>query len=437
MNRQRFILLISICFISFQAYSQDTLVISKGDLIQKLYENNRQIKIANKQVEIANGDYHQSRALYLPTVTASHTAIVTNNPLMAFGSKLNQEILTASDFNPALLNNPDRTQNFATEIQVLQPLLNLDYAYQRQAARIQTEAYQLNAERTGEYLELEVNKAFMELQLAYEAVLVMEKAKKTSEEGLRLINDYFDQGLVQKTDVLAVSVRANEVENQLRYAHSNVRNASEYLALLLGEEKNDNLYKPTERAPENIQIEMFDTNLSEARKDMAAMDMTEDGYQIMMKSGKMSLLPRINAFGSYQLYDDQPLGFSASGYVVGAKLSWNIFDGYKSIGKTEKAKAEFEKSQLENEKYKAKEQVELNKAIRQLNDAQNKVALSKRALAQSSEAYQIRKNRFDEGLEKTTDLLNTETQLFQKELENRQAIFEYNFTKEYLRFLTR
>ena len=26
---------------------------------------------------------------------------------MAFGSKLNQEILTASDFNPALLNNPE------------------------------------------------------------------------------------------------------------------------------------------------------------------------------------------------------------------------------------------------------------------------------------------------------------------------------------------
>jgi outer membrane protein TolC len=437
MNRQSFILLISIFSISFQVFGQDTLVISKGELIQKLYENNRQIKIANKQVEIANGDYHQSKALYLPTVTASHTAIVTNNPLMAFGSKLNQEILTAADFNPALLNNPDRTQNFATEIQVLQPLLNLDYAFQRQAVRIQTEAYQLNAERTGEYLELEVNKAFMELQLAYEAVSVMEKAKKTSQEGLRLINDYFDQGLVQKTDVLAVSVRSNEVENQLQYAHSNVRNTSEYLAFLLGEENNDKLFKPTERAPENIQIETFDTNLSESRKDMAAMDRTEDGYQIMMKSNKMSLLPRINAFGSYQLYDEQPLSFAASGYVVGAKLSWNIFDGYKSIGKIEKAKAEFEKSQLENEKYKAKEQVELNKAIRQLNDAQNKVALSKLALEQSSEAYQIRKNRFDEGLEKTADLLNTETQLFQKELENRQAIFEYNFTKEYLRFLTR
>jgi hypothetical protein len=39
---------------------------------------------------------------------------------MAFGSKLNQATITASDFNPEILNNPDRTTNFATKIEVLQ-----------------------------------------------------------------------------------------------------------------------------------------------------------------------------------------------------------------------------------------------------------------------------------------------------------------------------
>jgi outer membrane protein TolC len=437
MNKQAFLLLISICTIGLNAYSQDTLLISKTDLIQKLHDQNLQLKIANKQVEIANGDYNQSKALFLPTVTASYTGIVTNNPLMAFGSKLNQERLTAADFNPALLNDPDDIQNYATEIQVLQPLLNLDYAFQRQAARIQSEAYQLNAERTGEYLELEVNKAYMELQLAYEAVSVMEKAKITSTEGLRLIQNYFDEGLLQKTDVLSMSVRVYEVENQLRYAHTNIRNASENLAFLLGEDINESLYKPDERIPENIQIEVFDDMLSDARKDLLAINKSEDGYKKLLKSGNMSLIPRINAFGSYLIYDNEPLGFDASGYLLGINLSWNIFDGYKSIGKIERSKAEFEKAHIENEEYRGKEQIQLNKTIRQLNDAENKVTLSKLALEQSREAYQIRRNRFEEGLEKTTDLLTSETQVFQKELENRQAIFEYNFTKEYLRFLTR
>ena len=81
--------------------------------------------------------------------------------------------------------------------------------------------------------------------------------------------------------------------------------------------------------------------------------------------------------------------------------------------------------------------MELNKTNRQLKDAENKVNLAQLALEQSQEAYRIRQNRFTQGLEKTTDLLQSETQMIQKELEHLQAIFEYNFTKQYLQFLTK
>lgn len=431
------LLFIIIWSITMQSYAQDTLVIDKTELLQKIHEGNLQLKIANKQVEIAQGDLSQSRASYLPTITASHTAMVTNNPLMAFGSKLNQEILTQADFNPALLNDPDQTKNFATEIQILQPLLNLDYAYQRQGARIQTEAQTLQAQRTSEYLEMEVLKAYMQLQLSYEAVAVLRKAQFTAREGLRVIDNYNQQGLVQKTDVLAVNVRASEVESQLLFAESNVENASAYLSFLLGTQDQDIVYKPSERSAESIEVEVFDSELSESRKDVTAMSRAEEGYQAMLKSDKMSLIPRINAFGSYQLYDDTFAGFGASGYIVGAQLSWNIFDGSRTIGKIQKSKAQFEKAQFENSQYKGKEQMELDKTIRQLNDLQNKVRLTGQALEQSEEAYRIRKDRFAEGLEKTADLLAAETKYFQKELEYRQSIFEYNLTKEYLRFLTK
>ncbi|MTI41624.1 TolC family protein [Fulvivirga lutimaris] len=431
------LLLIIIWSLTIKSYAQDTLVIDKSALLQKVHEGNLQLKIASKQVEIAQGDLSQSRASYLPTITASHTAMVTNNPLMAFGSKLNQEILTQADFNPALLNDPDNTTNFATEIQILQPLLNLDYAYQRQGAIIQAEAQVLQAQRTSEYLELEVLKAYMQLQLSYEAVSVLRKAQKTAREGLRVINDYNDQGLVQKTDVLAVKVRVSEVESQLRFAESNVQNASAYLGFLFGTQDQGIIYRPSERSAASVEIETFDDQLSDSRKDVTAMSKAEEGYQAMLKSDKMSLIPRINAFGSYQLYDEALFGFGASGYIVGAQLSWNIFDGSRTIGKIQKSKAQFEKARFENNQYKGKEQMELDKTIRQLNDLQNKVRLTGQALEQSEEAYRIRKDRFAEGLEKTADLLAAETKYFQKELEYRQSIFEYNLTKEYLRFLTK
>jgi outer membrane protein TolC len=437
MKKIHLIVLFGIILMSSISYGQDTLAISKTDLWQKVADKNLQIKIADQEFKSAQADYRQSNSLFLPNISASHTAISTTNPLMAFGSKLNQEILTASDFDPNLLNNPNRTTNFATKIEILQPIINVDGLYGRQAARARMNAYSLQTERTKEYLQLEVRKSFMELQLAYKAVAVLEKANATAAENLKLIGNYFKQGILQKTDLLSVQVRVSEIKNQLQYAKSNVQNASDYLAFLLNEDLGDKVYKPAEALENTITIQTINTSLSKNRKDIQAMDQSTEAYQKMLLSSKMTFLPRLNAFGSYELYDDTLFGTNAKGYVVGAQLSWNVFDGYKSIGKMEKAKADFQKAEIETQQYKAKSQLELNKANRQLIDAENKVNLSKLDLEQSQEGYRIRSNRFTQGLEKTTDLLQAETQMFKKELDYLQAVFEYNYTQEYLQFLTK
>lgn len=437
MRNINFIIIMGSLSVSALCFGQDTLTISKKEIVQKANDKNLQLQIANQAYKSAQADYRQSNALFLPSISASHTAISTTNPLMAFGSKLNQEVLTASDFNPALLNNPSATQNYATKIEVLQPLINVDGLYGRQAAKSKMEAFQLQTERTGEYLALEVNKSFMQLQLAYKAVKVLEKANKTAEANLKLIENYFKQGILQKTDVLSVQVRVGEIKNQLQYAKSNVQNASDYLAFLLNEDNNNKVYKPLEELDNTIAISSSNAIISGNRKDILAMDKSSEAYAKMYQSSKMNFLPTLNAFGSYELYDDKLFGTNAQGYLVGAQLSWKVFDGYKSIGKMEKAKAEFQKATAENQQYKSQSQLELNKTNRQLKDAENKVNLEKLALEQSQEAYRIRSNRFAQGLEKTTDLLQAETQMFQKELELLQAVFEYDFTQEYLQFLTK
>jgi outer membrane protein TolC len=422
--------------ISTLGFGQDTLTISKSEIWQKAKDKNLQIKIADQTFKSAQADYRQSNALFLPSITASHTAISTTNPLMAFGSKLNQEVLSASDFNPALLNDPAVTQHYATKIEVLQPLINIDGLYGRQAAKSKMEAFQLQTERTTEYLELEVNKSFMQLQLSYKAVKVLEKASATADANLKLVENYFKQGILQKTDLLSVQVRVNEIKNQLQYAKSNVQNASDYLAFLLNEDNTNKVYKPLEELTNTISISSINSTISGNRKDILAMDKSSEAYAKMLQSSKMNFLPTLNAFGSYEMYDDTLFGTNAQGYLVGAQLSWKVFDGYKSIGKMEKAKADYQKAEVENQQYKSQSQLELNKTNRQLKDAENKVNLEKLALEQSQEAYRIRSNRFTQGLEKTTDLLQAETQMFQKELELLQAVFEYDFTQEYLQFLT-
>lgn len=417
--------------------AQDTVLITKKTLLEKASVQNLQIKIAEKEFKSAQADYRQSNAVVLPNISLSHTALLTTNPLMAFGSKLNQEILTMADFNPALLNDPATTRNYATRVEVLQPLLNLDGFYGRAAAKAKMEAYDLKAERTKEYLELELSKAYMHLQLAYKALQVMEKANTTGDANLKLVENYFKQGMLQKTDLLMVQVRVGEIKNQLQYTKSNVQNASDYLAFLLNEDPKGKTFKPAEEMEKNLVVEQLSAWLPDNRRDLLAMDKSVAAYKQVWHMSQWSMLPRLNAFSSYELYDQRLFGTQAKGYLVGLQLSWNLFDGYKSLGKTQKAKAEYQKMSFEAEQYKAQSKLELDKSQRQLKDAENKVNLASLAYQQSQEAYRIRNNRFKQGLEKTSDLLAAETQQLQKELEYLQSLFDYHFTKQYVQFLSK
>ena len=118
----RFLLLL----VFYSGLAQETKSITKDEVLAKVKESNNTIKMAQQDALSAKGDYNQTNAILLPNISVSHTAIATTNPLMAFGSKLNQEILTAADFNPDLLNDPRQIEDYATRIEVQQPLFNFD-----------------------------------------------------------------------------------------------------------------------------------------------------------------------------------------------------------------------------------------------------------------------------------------------------------------------
>lgn len=426
--------LLSIILIATASFSQEVRTISKSDLMQKVLENGNALKIQAQQVTEAKGDLNQANAVFLPSITASYTGLTTTNPLMAFGSKLNQEVLTASDFNPQLLNDPLRTDNFATKLEVRQPLINLDGIYQRKAAKSKFEAAQFQESRTREHLELQVDEVYMQLQLAYKMKDVLERSKAASEENLRIANNSFKQGLLQRSDLLAAEVQVLEMENRLAYAQSNIANISGQLSVLMND-SNTMVYLP-DATLEPVNEVVIPESLSSERADLQAMMAASEAYGQQYRSDKMSFLPRLNAFGSYELYDNEFLQADANGYLVGAQLSWDLFDGNKRIGKTQKSRAAYERSKIEYDQYLAESKLELEKAYRMLSDAGNDLTLSKKALEQYEESLRIRKNRFRAGLERTSELLFAEAKFAEKQLEYYQTVFQYNYVQAYVRFLT-
>lgn len=420
-------------FLAQLSYGQEYKSISLAEIKYQVAQSNLDLKIANQSTEISKAEYQQTNAVFLPSVSISHTGIKTTNPLMAFGSKLNQEILTPNDFNPDLLNDPDKTTNFQTLISVAQPILNLDAIQQRRAAKNKFDATELQSQRTQDYIDLTVERAYMELQIAYEYKNVLEHASKTMAENLQMAKNHFEAGYMQKADVLEVEIEALKIKDQIVEATNTIKVKSDAIYNLMGQ-PSEILLKPNEDLILNAEQSMV-SELNLERADLMAMEIQSKAYENMYGASKMNFVPRINAFGSYELYDDSMFQTTASGYTVGISMSWDIFKGYQNIGNLKKSKVLAEKASTEYEQYKLNAALEFEKTKDALELSKSKLKTANLAVEQATEAYRIRKNRYEGGLEKTSDLLQSEGLKLQKNLEYLKAIFEFNFTQSYLQFL--
>ena len=266
--------------------AQDTISISWIEISKKSLDENLQLQLANKETEIAQAELLAARAMYLPNISASYSFMHTNNPLNAFGFKLNQSRIVMEDFNPDLLNQPDGISDFMLKLEIQQPIFNMDAAYQKKAGIVKTEALKIKSERTQEYLEFELKKAYMMIQLAYKMLETLEKAKLTTLANKNVVESYYSNGLVQKSDVLYMDVRYNEIESQIQFAKSNINNASEYLFLLLNEDATNKVFKPIDELSIENLVVFDEPNLNPNRKDLKAYDKSIEAYDWLIKSSK-------------------------------------------------------------------------------------------------------------------------------------------------------
>jgi len=420
------LLLLAAMALPILASSQTKRQLSLQEALQLAEENNLTTKSAEARELAARGQYRMTNSVFLPGLTVSTTGVTTNDPLSSFGFKLKQEIVTQADFDPALLNDPDRIDNFNTKLEVQQPLLNLDGIYARKAAKNQYEAMSLQTQRVKANIRYQVKKAYFMLELAQNAVGVLKTSVKVAEDALKLTKDNEAQGFVKHADVLEAMVRVDDRKNQLLEARNNLQSANEFLAHLLAVDLNT----PIETTDSMIQSpalavwQASETTL-ENRSDVQAIQKQIQGAENMLKSEKMKFVPRLNAFGAYEWNDSKLLGTSANNYLVGASLSWNLFGGYKNVGSTQHAKAQLQQAQYNYEDYLSQSQIQLNRAKRDVELKYQQVESGKLAKEQAAESFRIRSDRFAQGLEKTTELLMAEALSSQKNLEFIQAIYNY------------
>jgi len=404
------------------------------EAISMARQSNRSIQLADQSTKVQKAIFEQTKGQFLPYFGIEVTDIATNNPLNVFGFKLMQEEVRQADFDPAVLNNPDVRNQFQISANVMMPLLNLEARSEQDAVRSQIKMKESMAQRTMDGIELEVVKSYYMLLMAQKAVDVLEETYKAAEANYEIALNSYDQGLMLKSDLLDMQIMVNQSELTLGTAKTNEANAQSYFKHVLNTPETSD-FIPIDFLMEVAEFMNIESSLNPERADFKAMHHGIEAMDHMVIAANKSFLPKISAFGGVALNDQVPFENRATNFQIGVTLGWDIYKGNSRKSSINKIKAEIEEKQLELEQKMDDAKLEILKTERAIEDIKSQIALHDLSIRQSNEALTIRKNRFEQGLEKSTDIINAETQLSQKKLARLNSLYELNVQNAYLKFL--
>jgi outer membrane protein TolC len=395
------------------------------------------VRRADAQERAATARKRQSLGVFLTQITARERGIATTDPVNAFGLTLKQERFTQQDFAVGTLNDPDRVDHFATELEVRQPILNLDGLFGRRAAADAVRAAAEQGERTRAVISFRVKKGYYGLLLAERRIGVIDSALSAARANRDQAQALFEQGLIDKADRLAADVRVSELESRRTEAVAARRNAADRLRFLLGMEESVQIEPTDSLTRERASVEGLSiAAVNQRRSDMQALRYRADAAQTTVKSRWLAFVPTLNAQGTTGWYDDTPLGTKGHSWTVGASLTWSLFDGYQQIGKAQEAEATLQQAQVALQQQALQNEVEITAARRDLASARQRIEQAQRAVEQAEESLRIRSDRYAEGMARTTDLLQAEATLAERRLAALKALYDHNMAVYRLELLT-
>ena len=224
-----------LCFFPLKLPAADIPSLTISDAMQLADKQNPRIKAALSQVSAADHRITQAESGFLPQVFFTETFSHTNNPMWAFGNRLNQEIITQTDFDPARLNHPDPINNFNSA-------LSMEWSvYQGgqtrigvNQAKLDRQAQDLFLTRTRQEVIASAATAYTGLVLAYHHLDVIQKSLETARVHLEMIRKRYENGLVVKSDLLRTQVHIAELDQDRIQAESRISMALAALNAAMG-----------------------------------------------------------------------------------------------------------------------------------------------------------------------------------------------------------
>ena len=406
--------------------------LSLSDAIHIASRKNPLIAAAQSQVDISAERITQARSGFFSQLNFAENYRRTNNPMWAFGTKLNQGTITQQDFDPDRLNDPDPINNFASTFSANWPLFDSGQTwYGLRQAKLGKEAAASVMERTRQQVIAETVTAYLGALLAKENLAVIHQTLETARANLKMIASRFKSGFIVKSDLLRAQVRESDLEQQRLQAESQIEIARAILNAAMGVAI-DNPHElstplePGDRIEQSLK-HWVDTAIAQ-RADLEQLKISEMIAREEISKSRAAHLPSLNLVGNYEI-NSEDFSETADNYNIGAVLNLNLFSGYSISAKIREAEAALKQVNSIQQDLRQQILVETRQGYLQAQSAWKRIQVAQAAVQQAEEAMRIVANRYQNGLLTILDLLSSEAVLQQACMNYFQSVHDYKKAK--------
>ncbi len=421
--------LLLLAAVAVYSYAAESLTLQQA--IETALRSNPGLKAADAQIAAADAGVLKSASGFLPKVTLSETWSRSDNPLMALGAKLNQELVSPADFSPAVMNNPEPLSNYNTRLSVMQPVFNggREYIGRTQAALARDASVQ-DRERTRQETIYTVVKAYYGLLLAREYHKVALQSQETSQANVTLAEARFKAGAVLQSDFLRARVQLAEVREMLTRSENGIKLAEANLAFSLGAPQGTEyeLEGALEVQPTPIDVNAAVDEATGKRPDLISMDLNRQNAEKSVSQARTEYLPNLNLMGQMDWNSDQFAGSSAKSWAVMAVLQWNLFDGLVTRAKVKEALATSSRMRSLEEQTRSAIQLQVRRAFYDLSSSTDRIAATSSSVQEAEEGLRIVQKRYETGMTTFVDVLGAESSLIRARTNALQALYDNNIS---------
>jgi outer membrane protein TolC len=352
-------------------------VVNFNTVLKEALNNNLELKAKKLNIAKAKADLKKAQGYNWGKLIFSEQFSRTNDPLYVFGMKLESREATFRDFgfsdflggvgqvlynsptytdfrnqmlNPANgqrlldtaphdLNYPGSRNNFKTSFIYEFPIFTgFKLKYAAQMAKLQVLANKYKYAHDKNALAVEVLKAYNGAVAAKYFIKALQTARETTQSFVKMIKEFYAQGMATKVDLLQAQKRDNQVAAMLIEAKNKYALALAYLRFLTDDDSITGVGDFAMPVPKNATLAQLEKIALRNRNDLKWMKANVKTMEKRVKFEESAKYPTIGAHLEYG-WDDNTLTLSSDKdyYILAAGMKWNLFD--KSVNaQVQKAK---------------------------------------------------------------------------------------------------